>query len=258
MDIKNVFIHKLGELKIIMIILLVIISIMYNIIYYKKLDSYTLLHISPDKVVLDTLIAGIGGLITLLFIGWSRNYLGKISTKIYLIIFIILGLFTFAQESSGFNRFLNKNDIMKGKSVYGEYYKKNKINVEELVELEKNGDPFLISLAYLFVLIVIAIILYYGGWLIYLTYKGIKTKIGPISKIKCIFNLHFKKNIYKYLFFILEALIVVIINGIPILLSPYIRGEEKKINVSPMQAFILIFILGFHLMFQFTGLNNPL
>jgi|694.fasta_scaffold01901_38 hypothetical protein len=255
-SVKQLFIHSLGQLKVIMIILLVVISIMYNIIYHNKTDTNTLLHISPGRVILDTLLAGVGGIITLLFIGWSRNYLHNLSLKIFFVIFIILALFTFAQESSGFNRFLSKADIIKGKGIYGSYYEKHKINLSELVELEKNGDPFLISLAYLFIVVVGGVILYYSGVLLHLTYKGLKENIGSIPSINCIFNINPSNNLYKYLLFILETLIVLVINGLPILFSPYIRGEENKIQIKPTQGLILILIIAFHLMFQFTGLNN--
>jgi len=241
---KNLFKQNFNNLRIVMILTLAILSIVYNVLYHKKVETYTLLHIEPTRVILDAIAFGVGGLITVIFVNWSRNNLNRLAWSSILILFTIVALFTFAQESSGYNRFLNKKKIEKESGIYGKFYKSKNINVKELIGLEKNGDPFLLSFAYLFFIVVFSIIFYYIFNLIFITYKSIRLGVGHIDKIGNIMGkTNIKYNWMKYLLFFCELLVIIISNSMPHILSPYIRGEENKIKKKKKKKKKIFFFL---------------
>jgi hypothetical protein len=172
--------------------------------------------------------------------------------KVSLVCFKAVDNFVFiiAQEASGFNRFMEKSNILKGTSIYN---KMNNINPKAEKMLENNGDPFVLNSAYFLFFLMISIS-------IFIIIKMIKYMICAhnllpqynICNINIIFN---TKMGNKYLLFILELLIMISLNMIPpMFISPILRyqTEEKKINFTIILIFLIV--VGLHIMLQYLGM----
>ena len=248
-----------------LILFLIIVSFGYHLLYKNIEIAHTLLHKQTLKILIDSFIGGIFGVITVYFIWFSRNKFSFTTIPLFtsFIVFIILFLFNLAQEGSGLNRYLDKNNLLNKKGLYyNEYinsYKndddKKKI-INEINDLEENGDPFEKVSLYIFYIFIFLIILF-------LSFKMFKYainnyKFNHFINIPILFHINMNKNIKLIIFlFIIEFIIIIGLNSIPIILSPIIRGEEKKIKFNFSSLFLIFIIILLQLMFQLVGLLKP-
>jgi len=241
-----------------LLVFLTIATAMYHFLYNKVKDAQTLLHLEPSKIFLDATITGILGVITVIFISISRNgfsYFTSISWKNCLLIFVILFMFGLAQEGSGLNRYLDKTELLNDQGLYYKYYLKHGITQKEIDAMEFGGDPFLKTVSYLFILFILLFVFSY-------VFKIVNTAIcayksgGTFTKFSKIFAIGISSDSVglRGFLFTLEALIAIGLNFIPVLISPIIRGEEKKIKITTSTYGLLFIIVMLHLILQVLGM----
>ena len=257
-QISKDFIKNFGYIKIGLLIFFILVSVIYQIMIHRSSNydlEKTLINEYPANILSDGLINGIFGILSVLFLWFSRK--GSIKGNIYVLftIFIIIFSFIIAQETSGFNRFMDKKKIIQGTSIYNKI-SSNATKTNEY-NLEHNGDPFIISSAYLSLTIILIFIFI-------LIFKMIKQmlcahKLMPffhICNITKIFNYaQIKNKSLKYILFIFEIIIVIFINLLPSLfISPYLRHQDKESKLNFNTLFIIVIVLSLHIMCQFLGL----
>jgi len=256
---QHKFEHNLLYIKGGLIIFMILITCVYTFLYNSTKTAWTYIHDTSTlhKVGLDALVAGLFGILSFAVLVLSRTgsisyLLSKKQLTTIIIIFCVLALFNIAQETSGLNRALDMSDILEGKSPYYDLYIKNGVTNEELALLSAPPHPFYESISYLFIIIILLLILI-GSFNI-IKYTLCNAKYFPINNINKLFGFKQTNNSSKYILFALEVLLIVTINFIPVIISPIIRGESKKISIKGFSTYFMlgvIFVLQF--MFQYIG-----
>lgn len=254
--IHETFEHSLIYIKGSLLVFLSIGTILYHFMYKNVQDSFTLLHLEPSKIFLDAIITGVFGVLTIIFLALSRNgfgYFTSISVKTCLLVFTILFLFALAQEGSGLNRYLDKSELLNDRGIYYKYYKKHGITQQEIDNLEFGGDPFLKTVSYLFLIFIFIFVFYFIWKIINIAAYAYKNDIASINTIFTV-NVSDSSKGMKIFLFIIEAIIAIGFNFIPVLISPIIRGEEKKIKLTMSTFGMLFIIVSLHIILQILGL----
>jgi hypothetical protein len=255
------FIHKFKIIKIGLLIFLIVISIIYQAqiaINKKHKTEDTLANKYPLNSFFDSLITGFTASLSIIFVWLSRGRSFNLPISALAIVFIIMFIFTLAQEYSGFNRYMDRKHIIEGTSIYA---RMNNVSKEKAKMIEENGDPFLISCGYLLCIIIFLAVVYFIYKLF--KYSFCAYKLMPqfnIGNIKVIFNTT-RGN--KYLLFALEILVMIIINLIPpMFISPYFRKDLEfnlkhqfsSYNITIISIILIVIFL--HIMIQYIGLIN--
>jgi small-conductance mechanosensitive channel len=287
---ETLFENSLILLKLGIIIFLILISIIYYIKYKDEFKAATYLDVYDYRVGVfkDIALTGLAGMLSIVYIFLSRGQeifsISSISTM--LLVGSVLSLFTLSLESSGFNRYLARSEILECKGAY--YYidtgmsdhkdninkgaieeqvllnkgclEKNKTKVNKIIKFEEEENPFVKSTGSSKVLLIIAIIIIILIILmIYTTWSGFTSDKYDISQVK-FFNITCLSKYNTLVFFILELILVGGINAIPPFLSPYFRKEgythenKNKNLIIGLVMFIIGIITQF--MFQYNGLLN--
>lgn len=251
-EMKEGFHHTLVPLKGGLIFFLILISLVYQVTFIAeggatKDRNETLLTISPGKPFLSAFVVGSCGVLSFLFLTKSR--LAEVSYKNMIAVFTILAIFDIAQEASGLNRYLSESDTAKGEGIYYAMLSDaDKANLAAVNAAETTGgDPFLKSMSYV-VIILFALFTIYSIFKMFRLVKCSAKYYSPNNGETCFF---FGKIKHKWTAFILELLVVCSINVIPVIVTPFIRGEKFKIYLSTVGMIFTIFIL--QLMFHYVG-----
>lgn len=256
---ENALFHAKGGL----IIILILVSLIYQVMYKKVQGAQTFLS-SPaytGRLIGDASITAIFGIFSCMFVIWSRHGKGALlsggSLKTYAVVALILGLFNFAQEASGLNRYLAKTDII---NKTGPYYQLDTQNTsaESVANLEAGGDPFIISMSYFFTVIVAVILIYYIFSMLKTTMCGFRSgyfNIGGNANMADLYGpytvLQGEGSGGKLL---IEILMVGFINFIPPMISPFVRGETFGSKSTMVAGFTMAIAMALQFMFQYTGM----
>jgi hypothetical protein len=135
---SNVFMDSLEKSKGGLLLFLILITVVYNVVYARKEDGWFAATYLFDNdhiplVLKDAFITGLFGVIsTALVLYVFRRGDSKPTLKTFvltaLIIFTILFCFNVAQEGSGLNRYLDRNDILDGNSEYSQVWREGEIH----------------------------------------------------------------------------------------------------------------------------------
>lgn len=244
-DFAKLFSLSLGISKVSLLIILIVVTVIYQTKYRDTKWSRTKLN-DEHHAIKELISAGIVAtfsIIPILFFYYSRleageSFLSKLGTKIpaLLLIWVIIFAFDIAKESSGFNRYLSQEEIKLGHSEYNKISEDN-IKLFDSNDLTTQGDPFINSFAWTAIYFTAIIIGYLMITMIIATIYGMASgkhgvNIGIFSK---------------------ELTAMFIFNFLGTFISYYIK--EDKIEGSLFSSTIMgttgIII---HLACQFTGL----
>jgi len=274
-DYSHVFGLSLGTTKIGLLLVLILVSTIYQWKYYRVQGTQTLLSSKHKKwkIIIEAVTTTAFGILSVMFINWSRGGISSVFTLkalgVYLLVGGILGFFNFSQEMSGLNRFISKQETLEQQGLYYELdneltppkkidsvlksiSKAKDEDLEEkitLTKLETIEDPFLISLSYLFIIIIVVMFLIFTKKMFHTTLCGYKSGIFDIARSKPLNGL-----ISPQIGFVIEILIFGLINTIPPLLGPKIRGETFKPKFGAIAIFIFLIAVAVQFMFQYTGM----
>lgn len=281
------FIRSLGIMKVMLIVTFIMITIIYFEQEQKLINSgnvhvYTLLHSTGylKKLMIASSMDALFGILTFITIvgnrGGIRNLPGNIikNGKTIALLSVILFMFRFSQESSGFNRWMSPNaaiyqeldqvemaqlkqqmiasegnvlseaEMSKINAKLQKLYSKGENNLNKAIEYE---SPFgiavektaigVFALIMIFYSIKICIATFYG-------YKSEKTWMGI--------------NHISHSGFCIELFIMFLFNAIPSLMAPKIYGVPYA-SSDVMMAFGMGGFAAFlHVMFQYGGLYQGL
>jgi hypothetical protein len=240
--------------KVGVIMALVLITVIYQVLYGSVTVANTYFS-SPEysiRALESSALTGAGAIISTIIVLASRGGFYNVLKNWYSILLIgfILSLYDMTTESSGFNRYMSLKDIEDGVGPYAHIDNTENLNDDQLLDLiekENSGDPFITTVSYTSILLIICIVLYYIMIMIISTFYGYYDKNNSISKAT-IFGFQ-----GTTLLFMLETFIVCICNIIPPLLSPYIRGDSYTSStfITVLGTFLICII--FELMFQYNG-----
>lgn len=269
---KN-FEHSLISAKGSLILILGLITLAYQFKYANVANAKTYFGDSEyrKRALIDMGITAFFGMLSSSIIIWSHggNYWSNFGNVC--IVGIVLALFNLAQEASGLNRYLAKDDTLNKEGPYYEIDVKSNVesslqattavndtnrdiarntlseqSLSEIEALETNGDPFIISLSNVSMLLIIIFVLYLIIKMFTATYYGMKAGT----------NSPFGSDNIKIPFIIELIFIVAGFNIIPPLISPYIRNQKftKTSMVTVAGVFIIAIVL--QIMLQYTGMLN--
>lgn len=249
------FTNSLGILKIGLITFFIVVTIVYQLKFRNIQQANTFFgqKNTTMKVILDSITAGLIGIFTIFIVVSFRIGSSHIFSqwKACLIVFIILFLFNLALESSGLNRWLAESETAKGEGPYavldGTTTPEGR---EKFNNINKQGDFFITALAYTCLVFVAFIILYYTYRMIKATYINYKNNLFPIKSTPSVLGMS------PYIVFILELLLVVVLNSTAPVISPKIRGEQYTRTTIGVVIVIAIIVFSIHIMFQYNGLYN--
>lgn len=241
---KKIAFNNLVGIKLGLCILFLLITIIYQSKYSKIRGAKTMLSYSSDwwRVLLDGVIAGVIGAISASLVFMNRGE-SPIKHKYgILTVALILFLFTFAQEGSGLNRYLESDHAKHGKGYYGEVDIADKDSVGII---RGQGDPFLDSLSTLAVMIVIFMFLCLSIIMLIAAHAGWDSEKYDLPKV-------FSDSKHPYLRFLVEWLIFVVgLNVLPPIIAQYLRREPEHNIFTPIM--IAIIALGLHPILHYTG-----
>jgi hypothetical protein len=254
------FERVLTNLRIGIIIIIILLSIVYQINYREELYSKTFFNVPQYRARLfkDMFFTFIFTFLGSSFVWWSRTgYVGsynQMSTSIT--ISTIFTLFVLGKELSGYNRWLAQDETINGKGPYSDIDEKDidhKPQKEEY-DFKDQGDPFIVSLGWFSFIFTTSILVIFFLKMLYVSYNAYKYGDCNIKNISFILGREINSTDNIYLLFLIELFILVLFNSLSFNLSPFIRGEiinwKKLINI----GVIILVILYFQLSFQWTGL----
>jgi hypothetical protein len=218
------------------------------------------------RALIDMGVTALFGMLSTSIIIWSRG--GNIWSNFgnITLVGIILALFNLSQEASGLNRYLAKDDTL---NKIGPYYHidvesrvestanrtgktseiaRNRLSeqsLEEIRELENNGDPFIVSLGNVSIFLMVVFVFYLFMRMVTATYYGYT--VGSNNPFGA-------ANKGKVPFFVELIFIVGALNVVPPILSPFIRkqGFSKMSLATIIGTFVIAITL--QIMFQGTGM----
>jgi hypothetical protein len=170
-----------------------------------------------------------------------------------LTVFVILFLFSIAQESSGFNRYLAASETAEGNGQYAFLDEiKSSQQQQDYRNLQNGGDPFIVYSAYTCILVLVIFVIVNIYFMIKCTLDGYNSGDNDISKIKYGIQLFGT----PYASFALELLIVVLLNMAAPILSVIIRGDEFTTTSYVMAGGIGLIALILQFMLQYNKFLN--
>lgn len=263
-DYKHQFENSLFKAKGSALVLLIFISIMYQTINRNKKFSKTLLSSRDGKkrVLIDSAMTSVFGIVSALFVIVLRNgvkrSLSLTTVKNLSLIALILGLFCFAMEASGLNRYLAEKETQNNQGLYFEIDQAEAENANlssgqtsPLLEPVYNNDPFISSTGYVLILIIVSVIILYCLNMFRITRCGYRNGVNDLSTGSFFYKLGMD-NASRI--FIAELIIVGVLNCIPPFVSPAIRSEKITAKSSAVAVFTLFVASCLQFMFQYSGI----
>ena len=242
---ESPLLKNLAFLKVMLIFILILATCIYQYEYIYVFDkenptlhglNNTFIN-NPStawRVVMDSAASGL--LAVLLVVGIKISRHGITSDLValgsavsYSIVFGIIALFVFAEEASGFNRWL---------APEGTYNSINTNDPEAVKTENAAGHPFLRTTAYTSFIIVGLIIVGIVLNMCRLTYHGYTTHKFTVSLWR----------------FGLECLFMCLVGGATPVVSTLIRKDPLETSALIMIAAFAIISVGLHVMFEYTGL----
>jgi hypothetical protein len=248
------FQNYLFEAKVGLIVTLIVVTIFYQYKYYGKTYAKTFFseRKSLYKILLDATVTAFLGMLSVFFVIFIRGGIEGVKNhwKAILVVGIILALFNIVQESSGFNRYMDKNNIIEGKSVYNDLEGDTPQDLDEIKVMETGGDPFVVSLSTYCMVVIGIIIIYYVYKMIECSYDGYNSNNYNIENIDYTYKI-FSSPVA---IFILELAVIGILNGMAPSFSPLIRGEDYVNSSVIIPIAILIIAVCLQVMLQYSGM----
>lgn len=257
-DVKDIdptkeFKHMISNIKILVVVILLCTTLIYQI--RNKNVPLTKTFIDDPfyrKILLEQIILTFLCTFTAYsIIWWSRTGLiiSKKQSLFCVTLAFVVSFYVFAEELSGFNRWLSKRRTLQGKGPYFEIDEKDKVDEPDKI-IDETGEPFITSFGIFAFVLLGLIVVYFGIKLLYVIYIGYKSKNNEIGKLKYILG---KKTNNPIRGFMLETLLFLCISVIPFVLFPFIRKEKFVWHDSLSVVFMIIVYLIIHLSFQWTG-----
>ena len=248
-DYHREFEKSLGMAKGTALIFLVLTTAIYQFLHHKDKDADTLFKTKPGQLIVleDASITALFGLVTCMYVIVGRHGFSHLFTwgsiKTYLLIIVVLGLFAAAQEGSGLNRYLAKDEI---KEHVGPYVTLNEAIIDPEAAVT---DPFTDSTSYLLLILVAVIVIVYALNLFRIAMCGYHSKRFSITN-----STFFGGALSPYVGFTIELVILGVLNAIPPFISPVIRGEKITSKSSIMAAITGFIALCLQFFLQYSGL----
>lgn len=243
------FIDQLKNAKGGIIAFLILITLIYNIAVKRNKYSKTYLYKwkYAIKVIIDSFVTFVCGFLSTIFVIKYRggSWYGK-HFKTPFIVGFILGLFVFVQESSGFNKWCSRKEIVE--DLNNPYNVINDVNVVDMIEekiIGEGGDLFMSSISTLTCLIVGILVIYFIINMMRSSYIGYSMEENSLKHF-------FTKS--PITFFIIEICILIVINNLPFVLAPFIRGEKFSKMTTGIIVFGIIITIIFQIMLQYAGM----
>ena len=244
-DFAKLFSLSLGISKVSLLIILIVVTVIYQTKYRDTKWSRTKLNNETQAVKewISTGVVATFSIMPILFFYYSRlesdeSFLSKLGSKIpaLLLIWVIIFAFDIAKESSGLNRYLSQEEIKLGHSEYN-LISEGDIKLFDPNDLTTQGDPFVNSFAWTAIYFTAIIIGYLMITMLIATIYGMASGKHPVNI----------GNFSK------ELIAMFIFNFLGTFISHYIK--ENKVEGSYISSTIMgaagIII---HIACQFTGL----
>lgn len=244
-DFDKLFSLSLGISKISLLIILIVVTVIYQTKYKNIKWSRTKLNAETHAVkeLISAVVVATFSIIPILFFYYSRlepneSFLSKLGSKIpaLLLIWVIIFAFDIAKESSGFNRYLSQEEIKLGHSEYNKI-SEGDIKLFDPNDLTTQGEPFITSFAWTAIYFTAIIIGYLIITMLIATIYGMASGKHPVN-----IGIFSKELTAMFIF-----------NFLGIFISYYIK--ENKIEGSLFSSTIMgaagIIV---HIACQFTGL----
>lgn len=245
-----------------LIIGFVLVTIIYQLLYGSAIAARTYLGSRKYiwRAITDMLVTGGVGMLSIGIILASRGGIDNVLSKWKMVVGvgILLGTFNLALESSGYNRYLSKSEIEKGIGPYAEINGiiDGTVDPDQLRQVEEGGDPFINSLAYVSTIMVGLILLYLILIMFISTYYGYKDPANSILNAT-IFGHSVAKGASPsemYGLYIIELISIGgLLNTVPPLLSPIIRGHNYTWKYYIVAGLIFVIAIVLQIMLQFNG-----
>ena len=247
------FERALVTAKVGLILFFILVTVVYQM-KYRKVKSANTFFGDPKtrlRVIGDACLTGLLGAASTAFVILSRGGIAALKQhKVTLVIvFIILALFGLSQESSGFNRWLAREETAKGEGAYAEL---DGTLTEEgraaFAAQEAPGEPFVDSLATTSMVLVGIFVLYNTFKMMKASYEGYKSNQFSISTSKAGFGKMGPKA-----GFMVEVAVVVLLNALAPILSVKIRGEHYNKQSALVATGIALIAATLQPMLQYSG-----
>ena len=256
-DFHHHFEGKLLRFKGGLLVLLVLVSLIYQVKYAHVQGARTLLNSATGKgrVFGDAALAAFLGTMSAVFVMWSRHGSGAMLTlgslKTYALVAVVLGLFVFAQESSGFNRWLDAGNIAAGKGIYYELdATHDATTVNPAQSLDAGGNPFLVSLSYFALGVTVLAAVYYGYGMFQSTACGYRSGRNNVRDTGL---LNGRVPGWPIAAFVVELLVIAALNSVEPLSGPSIRGQARTGASWMMAGATAAVAILLQCMFQYSG-----
>ena len=231
-----------------LLILIVAISIIYNIDYYDVPYAKTFATFSKPNYLLlligSSTIKSIFGIMIAIIIILMRG--GQLKNHTNILSFLAIMLFSYdcLLEICGYNKWLAQDEISKCESPYNDItdvLPSDDIDIQtrnmNIINISQKGDPFLLSFSKLSVTFVIGCFIFLMIKLFIITEKNVKIHKLGTSEFK----------------FIIEILIIGILSMISIYLSSKIKKNKYKILSTNNIILGNIIPIVLHIMFEFNN-----
>lgn len=239
------------------LLILVLVSLVYTEQTKNAKNSHTLLSTSSGKrkVGIDCFLTASFGVFSVLVVSTIRNGFQSLisvhTLKTVLVVSLILGFFCFAQEASGLNRYLSRAETAENTGIYHDIDQEKNEPTEPIYM----NDPFISSSGYVMIILLSVFVLVYVINMIRVSACGYRSGLFDLSKTKFYHTLGFSSHSYT---FGLELFLVGLINFIPPLISPAIRGEKISAKSTAFALFTLIVGSILQFMLQYSGLFHSI
>jgi hypothetical protein len=249
------FTKSIGGLKVGLIIFFLLVTVVYQRKFKKDKAATTFFGDTKTKprIYGEAALAGLFGVVSMLYIMASRQSLGLVGKhfKTLVIVFFILALFALAQESSGFNRYQTQDETAKGEGPYAEIEgtKDNPVAQMQYKQRETGGDPFVLSVAYACLGLVMIGVVWNILKMSKYTVQGAISGENSIGDSGAGFG-----KMSPYLGFLLELLALAVLNSIAPWSAAKVRGEAIDQGKHKTIMFIAFVAVVLHIMLQYTGM----
>lgn len=264
---SNIIYHQqqfyiaLTTIELVSIGLLIIVSIVYHVIYYDDTTSNTYLSQFPYylQLIMAALVNGGLHVLSMVVLFYSRGFPISQVVQPLTMSFFIMSALTFLFESSGLNRFLYQNSLEQAdrSCVYTKLDGTDQMTPEQLNEfrkIEQGGSPFLNSIAYASILILLIVFLYFIITMISTTYYGSYVTDHQLDSIKTIL---FGQYLGVYGSFIVELILTGGIGLLSFYLPNFIQGWSTDEWSTILSWAYVAVCVSITIMCQYNGLLIP-
>jgi hypothetical protein len=250
---KDIFEHSILTTKMGAIVIFVMATIIYQIKFKNTIGTSTLFarKDTANSVLHDSLIQSTFSTLSVLLICMLRQFTLLQTFISCVVVFGILFAFEVSMESSGFNRFIASSEIKDGIGEYAlmDLRIDSEEGLKESIANEIGGDPFLISLSYMTLLLLNFFIIFLFVRMIITTYYGYASGNTYVSNSKFLGG-----RINPYVGFSLELFFVFLLNALGPIASKLILSKEIDSKTYTMSAFLGIGSIILETMAQYSGM----